>query len=684
MLKKTIKNLPLRYKLNSIIVAVTAITISLVSIAYYIHQNQVIKEEATVELATLSRIYSDSCTAALSFDDKNGVTTLLSSLAAKPNVRAASVLDKNGNIFANYLAPDVPQSMLSAFLPHQPRADNKVTAKPELFHLRTPIVLDHETIGDFVIVADFSDIRAAQSRFLLFLGAVFSFALFVSFFFSSRLQKHITAPIHNLITTMKKVSESNDLSLRVNSETNEELGQLCSGFNTMLEKIEQQDNLLEEQKENLRFLATHDALTGLPNRILLYDRLRKGIARARREKLEIAILFVDLDRFKNINDTMGHDIGDILLKTVASRLRSAVREYDTVARFGGDEFVIMLDSLNMSDIEHIATKISQAVKEPVELQGKQVIITPSIGISSFPQHGSTPVELIKYADVAMYHAKNNGRNASQRYLPAMTSLLHSRFNMENKLYNAMANNELSIHYQPQFDLQSGTICGCEALLRWQVDGHYVSPVEFIPIAEDNGLIVPIGRWVLQQACRQATHWQRPGQPPITVAVNVSARQLFASDLLLDVEESLRTSGLPASCLELEITESMLMADVEKAISIMDRLSAMGVEIAMDDFGTGYSSLSYLKRFPLSKLKIDRSFVRDVLHNADDAAITKAVISMSLALKIDVLAEGIETQEQLDFLHQLKCHYGQGYLVSRPLPAEQFGALLGVGSGAAAV
>ncbi|MCK4502411.1 MAG: EAL domain-containing protein [Desulfuromonadales bacterium] len=675
MLKRFILNLPLGYKLNGIMVSIAALTLMLVSVAYFVHQHQVVRQQATIELATLSQIYSDTSTAALAFDDKDGANDLLASLAAKPTIRAASVLNRHGDIFARYLASGVPQSLLSSFLPNADPVESAAQIKRDLFHLKTPITLDHETIGTFLIVADFSDVRATQRRFILFLGVLFSLALMISTFLSSRLQRHITLPIHNLTTTMGTVSESNDFSLRVQSSTTDEVGQLCLGFNAMLERIEQQATLLQSQKENLHFLATHDALTGLPNRTLLYDRLHKGLTRARRNNTELAVMFIDLDRFKNINDTMGHDIGDLLLKAVASRLKEAVREDDTVARFGGDEFVILLDSVKMEAIEYVITKVTRAVKMPIELQQRQVVITPSIGLASFPQHGAIPDELIKYADVAMYHAKNSGRDTAQRYFPEMTSKIHARFNLENKLHTALARNEFTIHYQPQFELRTRKICSCEALLRWQVDGKDISPVEFIPIAEDNGLIVPIGRWVLQQACHQAMLWQRPNQPPIKIAVNVSARQFFASDLIIDVEKALKDSGLPPSCLELEITETMIMTDIEKAISVMDRISAMGVEIAMDDFGTGYSSLSYLKRFPLSKLKIDRSFVRDVLHDEDDAAITRAVVSMALALNIDVLAEGIETEGQLEFFHALNCRYGQGYLLARPIPAEQLTALL---------
>lgn len=669
------KNLSLRHKLNAIIVSITALTLFIISIAYFFHQQLVIKQQAEIELATLSQIYGETSTATLAFDDRHGAHELLCSLAAKPTIVAASVLNTNGKIFASYLSPGVTEKLLLTFaLSENPVAEARRQGQ-QLFFLKTPITLDREVIGSFLIISDFSDVRAVQRRFILFLMVVFSFALLISLFMSSRFQRHITLPIERIINTMSQVTENNDFSLRVERTANDEVGKLCSGFNTMLERIEGQDSLLKNQQDNLRFLATHDALTGLPNRTLFYDHLEKGIARARRHNTVLAVLFIDLDRFKNINDTMGHDMGDLLLKSVAAQLRSALRDEDTVARFGGDEFVIMLDSLKMDAIEYVMGKVTRAIKTPVELQGRQVVITPSIGISSFPQNGQTPEQLIKYADVAMYHAKKNGRDTSHRYLPEMTSQIDNRFHLESRLYSAIESGELSVYYQPQYELTTRQMCGCEALLRWNLDGKQISPVEFIPIAEESGLIVPIGRWVLQQACKQMFLWQQQSSTLLKVSVNVSPRQFFSSDLISDVEHALLISGLPATSLELEVTETMIMTDIEEAISVMDRLSAMGVAIALDDFGTGYSSLSYLKRFPLSKLKIDRSFVRDVLFDEDDASITRAIVFMAIALNIHVIAEGIETEEQLDFLYHLNCHYGQGYLFSRPITAEQYGELL---------
>lgn len=673
---KFVGNLPLRHKLNGLVVIVTATILLLVLMVYYAYQQQIIEQQANVELITLGQIYAHSCTAALAFDDNAGAEKLLQSIEVKNTILGAAILRPDGAVFASYLAATTPPELLKYFAndssDHQA---NFYSDKNKLFRISTAMELDNETIGHLILLADYRDVSTVQKNFLLFLGLLFCISLIFSWLLSLCLQRHLMAPINNLMSSMELVSHNNDFSLRVNTTTTDELGQLCQQFNTMLQRIDTQNALLKTQKEGLNFLATHDALTFLPNRNLFHDRLQEGLARARRENSGLAVMFIDLDRFKKVNDSLGHDAGDELLKIVAQRIKNTVREIDTIARFGGDEFVVMLTDIKPEHLECVANKLKHAIRQTIELHQYQVVITPSIGISTFPQHGDNPEQLIKYADVAMYHAKNNGRDSCYRYSSEMAAEINERFDIENRLQWALERNELYLHYQPQYDLNTRTICGCEALLRWETEGEHISPVAFIPIAEESGLIVPIGLWVLNQACQQAKLWQQAGYPIMPMAVNVSARQFFADGLIEEVQNALNRASLPAAWLEIEITESMVMNDIDKAIVIMKKIRAMGVGLALDDFGTGYSSLSYLKRFPLNKIKIDRSFIRDLLLNVDDTAITKAVISMSLAMNFKVIAEGIETQDQYNFLRDLKCHQGQGYLMSKPIAAQEFTALL---------
>ena len=422
--------------------------------------------------------------------------------------------------------------------------------------------------------------------------------------------------------------------------------------------------------QQMAFQANHDALTKLPNRNLFQDRLEHAIVRSRRGREPLAVLFVDLDHFKHVNDSLGHAAGDTLLCGVAARLEACVRAEDTVARLSGDEFVILLEGLSHAELATlVARKVIQALLPPFVVEAHEFFITCSIGIAVFPRDGDDRQTLLKNADTAMYRAKEQGRNTFRFFTAEMNVQILARLSLEYDLRYALKRRQLRLNYQPQMDLDSGRLIGVEALLRWlHPERGLIAPCEFIPLAEETGLIVPIGEWVLRSACSRATAWQAQGLEPVRVAVNLSARQFLRSDLAGIVAQAIRDSGLAPSCLELEITESLLMSDVEGAISTLGALKTMGVQIAVDDFGTGYSSLSYLKRLPLDRLKIDRSFVRDISTDSDDAAIALAVIAMAHSLRLRVLAEGVETPEQLAFLRASQCNEIQGFYISQPLSA----------------
>ncbi len=427
----------------------------------------------------------------------------------------------------------------------------------------------------------------------------------------------------------------------------------------------------------MAFQANHDSLTKLPNRYLFQDRLEHAILRSRRGQEPLAVLFADLDRFKRVNDSLGHAAGDTLLCDVASRLEGCVRAEDTVARLGGDEFVVLLEDLRHPDLASVvANKVIQALLPPFAMEGHEFFLTCSVGIAVFPRDGDDGQTLLKNADAALYRAKEQGRNTFRFFTAEMNVQILERLSLEHDLRYALSRRQLRLNYQPQLDLATGRLVGVEALLRWlHPDRGLIAPSDFIPLAEDTGLIVPIGEWVLRSACSRAAQWQAPDHEPLRVAVNLSTRQFLHSDLVGIIAQVIRESGLAPSCLELEITESLLMPDVEGAISTLGALKAMGVKIAVDDFGTGYSSLSYLKRFPLDRLKIDRSFVREISTDSDTAAIALAVIAMAHSLRLHVLAEGVETPEQLAFLRARQCDEIQGYLISRPLSASHTTKLL---------
>ena len=420
----------------------------------------------------------------------------------------------------------------------------------------------------------------------------------------------------------------------------------------------------------IQHMAHHDFLTGLPNRFLLTDRFKQVAAAAERNDTRYALLFIDLDRFKNVNDTLGHSIGDQLLRDVASRLGSIVRGTDTLSRQGGDEFLVLLGEVETPEAAAIvARKLMQVLGEPFLLDGHPITVTPSIGIAVSPEDGTDLDSLLKHADLAMYDAKQQGRNNYQFFRREMNARSLELLLMESDLRQALRKSEFELHYQPQISVSSGRPQGLEALLRWRhPERGLVSPADFIPMAEDTGLILPIGQWVLNTACQQLANWRTNGWPELRVAVNLSAAQFRQQDLLTQVETALAAANLPADALELEVTESILMIDAEGTAKMLNALNAMGVTLAIDDFGTGYSSLAYLKRFSVSTLKVDRSFVNGIGIDGEDAAICSAIIGLARSLRLDVVAEGVETQAQYDWLAKAGCHIIQGYFTGRPAPA----------------
>ncbi len=438
------------------------------------------------------------------------------------------------------------------------------------------------------------------------------------------------------------------------------------------------EDITERKKteQQLVLLAQYDTVTGLPNRTLFRDRLSRAVARAKRNEQLVALMFLDLDRFKEINDTLGHTIGDQVLQAVAALLQRTLRDTDTVARLGGDEFTVVLENLSQVDeIKMVAEKIQKAFTDPLLIEGREIFVTASVGITIYPFSGTEIDGLLQAADIAMYRAKEEGGNAYEFYSPEVNAQTAERLKMEAMLRRALERREFTLHYQPKVSVHGGRITGAEALIRWNSkELGPIPPGQFIPLAEKTGLILPIGEWVLKTACAQCKAWEDQGLPGLLMSVNLSPRQLRQKNLLEMVAGVLKDTGLDPGLLELEITEGAIMHHAETAVALLEQLHLLGIQLSVDDFGTGYSSLAYLKRFPVQRLKIDQSFVRDLTTDAGDASIVAAIIAMAKSLKLGVVAEGVETREQLVFLAGLHCDDYQGYYFSRPVPAEEFARL----------
>jgi len=431
-------------------------------------------------------------------------------------------------------------------------------------------------------------------------------------------------------------------------------------------------------EETINFQAYHDLLTKLPNRALLRDRLSLAISQAKRDGESLAVMFLDLDRFKNINDSLGHMVGDELLQQVSVRLKECIRAGDTLARFGGDEFTLMLPNLHhgREDASRLADKIIGTLKQPFIIEGHELYVSASIGIALYPQDGTHINGLIEHADVAMYHVKGQGKNGYQFYSNEMNEPYIENLSLDTGIHKALDNDEFKLVYQPQINLSSGEIVGVEALLRWQHPEHgTISPADFIPFAEESGLIVDIGKWVIKTACAELNRWRMDGLPEIRMSINISARQLIEDDIVNDILGTIKDYDIPGQNLELEITENAIMDDMDSIIHKLKELTSHGIAIAIDDFGTGYSSLSYLHKLPIQTLKIDRTFIKESRINKGDNTIINTIVAMAKGLNLNVIAEGVETQAQLDYLREIECNEAQGFLFGKPLPPDVISQLL---------
>lgn len=666
--------------INSI-TAGTAMLLLLLSISviYIFSQRNQVLEQTAVQ----AKMYSENLAASLIFKDRNSAQEVLKSLHSSPYIRHADLFDAQGNYFAefrdsNYQRPDpLPLSLKSA-----DRYGQSHQFDFRYLRYTTVVSVDGKTTGYLYTESDISAIYWQAATFMLLSLVASCFAALVGLLLLNRLQISLMAPLNNLVKLMYYVSKENDYSKRALLVGDDEMGELATGFNQMLEKIQDRDNALgmelkekEITERRLDKLAHYDVVTHLPNRHFFNRSLVMSASQAASNEVKFGLMFIDLDNFKMVNDTLGHHVGDILLHHVAEVLKETVRGDDIVARLGGDEFGIILSNLEHAEnAAAIARKIIARISTPAILGGHKVVVGASIGISFFPADADNIDALMQNADTAMYHAKDQGKNNFQFFNSEMRARVQNRMNIETDLRKALEEKQLYLEYQPQFDIKTRCFHGVEALVRWQhpVLGR-VGPNEFIPVAEESGLIVQMGELVFRAACQQAREWRDQGLP-LTIAVNVSSRQFREANLLQQFDRILSEEGASASWIELEITEGALIDASDTIISKLNAFADKGYNLAIDDFGTGYSSLSYLKRFPISKLKIDRSFIIGIPDNPDDKSIAHAIIAMGNSLDMQIIAEGIETEQQAQCLLDFGCRLGQGFLVSPSVAPEKVAEL----------
>ncbi|MCK5480385.1 MAG: EAL domain-containing protein [Gammaproteobacteria bacterium] len=692
-----LRNISIRRKLTLIIVIISTVSLLLASIAFITTDRINSRKSLGNNLRAMADIIAANSSAALIFGDTNAAEENLGFLDAQEHIEAAAIFELDGKEFVSYRKPGT-----NVTLPKPDFETDNILFRDDYVELFSNIVHENETIGVAYIR---SDLLAVHERLVWFLGIVcivLLTSLSITLMLSAQMQRIITDPLLRLSAIARQISLEKNYSLRVVGEGKDELGNLIVDFNKMLDEIQLRDNKLKNHRirleervtqrtkeleesnnqltqskkqaeivaKRMEYHAHHDDLTGLPNRTLLNDRINTELAHARRQQTMMALLFLDLDRFKVINDSLGHAIGDQLLRVISRRLRNCVREEDTVARLGGDEFMILLPRItSSSDAGRIGRKIIDALVEPVSCNGHELHITTSIGISIYPFDSTDTETLIKNADISMYRAKELGRNKVVYYTAEMNAGSRKQLALETNLRKALERGELDLHYQPKINTTHNTIVGVEALLRWNHPTMgAISPADFIPVAEDSGLIIPIGEWVLETAFKQLRKWHDAGHDALTMAVNLSSAQMSRSGIESAISKSLSNAGIDPCMAELEITENVAMQDIDSAVAALEKLKSTGINIAMDDFGTGYSSLGYLRRLPIDIVKIDQSFVRDIPDIKESILIAEAIIAMTQSLNLSLIVEGIENVRQLNYFKKQGCEVMQGFLFSRPVAA----------------
>lgn len=642
--------------------------------------------EALNHLQSQANVVGHNSAAALMFEDKQSASETLSSLRGEKNILGAYLYDRQKVLFASFSRD---QHMPPLQWPQEKNGSLQGT-----YYVAQPVIWDKERVGFILLQSELESWKKQQFERLGVVFGLFVLALFVAVIIANTAQKLITSPILKLASTVRNITHTQDYQLRAEKVSQDEVGALADDFNEMLHQIQSRDSKLQEARDQLEikveertaelyeltqqleYQAYHDPLTGLVNRVMLDEVLKGAINFAQRHGHNLSLLFLDLDRFKGINDSLGHDIGDKLLIELGRRLLACQRSSDTIARLGGDEFAVLLQDSSPTAAAEVAKKLIEEIAEPFDIDGYSLQVTASIGISVYPGDGEHAAMILKNADTAMYYSKEAGRSQFSFYAQEMNECTERRLLLEHKLRRAVKDSAFEVYYQPKWDVVSGRPEGLEALIRWfDEDEGYISPAEFIPLAEDCGLIGEIDQWVLETACRELLEFYQGSSPELLLSVNLSAAHFIRHDVIEKVIEILQRTQYPANRLEFELTETVIASETRDVYSQLCAIRALGAEISIDDFGIAYSSLSRLKQLPLNTLKIDRSFILDIGSDADDEVIVRTIIDMAHNLNLKVVAEGVENQQQYQFIKKHNCDAVQGFLFSRPVPISELAQVL---------
>lgn len=687
-IKEMLRGASIQKKLIIINLSVTTVALLFAVImavaGEYISKRDFIMESLQVQ----AKMVASNTAAAIVFNNKKQAQETLLAFAASSYVHTAIIYDEAGEIFAGYVknkSGEGEADTAAASVRDDKTGIRDETRKGLLedsiilndkIHIRQKINFENKAIGSLFIQADISSLYADILNYLVYTSSVAFLGLALASLLLLKLRKSITSPLQQLTRLMNSVIQKNDYSLRANNNSNDEIGVLSQGFNKMLAQIQVNDEKLafelserNRAEKHLDKLAYYDVTTDLPNRHFFHKQLDLSVERAITSKQKMVLLFLDLDNFKIVNDTAGHKTGDLLLKQASSRLSNVIRQNDYICRIGGDEFAIIIENIDgIDDVTIVTKKCIDALSNPFVFEGNKFFIGVSIGVSICPDDTITANELLVNADMAMYEAKIRGKNNFQFFDYEMNIVHSLKYQLESDLRHAIQKNQLELYYQPLVNANNGLLTGVEALMRWHhPEKGTILPNDFIPIAEETGLILQLGKWLIEVACQQGKQLVDAGLEDIIIAINVSGIQIREHGFIDDVTDALKVSGLPPEILEIELTESTLMDDSELIIQKVNELKKLGIHISIDDFGTGFSSMNYLKSFPISKLKIDQSFVSGLPKNNEDIAIVRAIIAMAHGLGIEVIAEGVENMEQAAMLSEYDCDMFQGYYYAKPMP-----------------